>query len=196
MGGMEPNTTGFSAQRDDEIFDLVNEHDEVIGQATRREVHRRGLRHRAVHVLVFNAAGQIFLQKRSLAKDTSPGAWDSSAAGHLDAGENYDAAAVRELREELGWTAARPPECWRRVEACAETGQEFVRVYRAAAEGPFTLHPGEIERGEWFAPAEVTRWMAERPKDFASSFRLIWQLVQPAARPPPGRGENSEARKP
>jgi isopentenyldiphosphate isomerase len=85
-----------------EIFDVVNERDEVIGQQERGEVHRLGLMHRAVHVLVFNAAGQIFLQKRSMSKDRQPGLWDSSASGHVDAGEAYDACAVRELHEEIG----------------------------------------------------------------------------------------------
>ena len=53
----------------EEIFDVVNERDEVVGQAARREVHRRGLLHRAVHVLVFNSRGEVFLQKRSMKKN-------------------------------------------------------------------------------------------------------------------------------
>jgi len=81
----------------EEYFDVVNDRDEVIGQETRREVHRRGLKHRAVHVIVFNAKDQVFLQKRSLKKDAHPGAWDSSASGHLAPGETYDDAAVREI---------------------------------------------------------------------------------------------------
>ena len=56
----------------EERFDLVNERDEVIGAGLRSEVHRRGLRHRSAHVLVFNDRGQVFLQKRSLAKDNHP----------------------------------------------------------------------------------------------------------------------------
>src|SRR5476649_1887397 len=86
----------------EEIFDIVNERDEGVGQNTRREVHALGLWHRAVHVLVFNARGEVFLQKRSMKKDIAAGKWDSSASGHLDSGEDYDACAVRELREELG----------------------------------------------------------------------------------------------
>src|SRR5215469_2474992 len=114
----------------DEIFDIVNERDEVIGQKARRLVHRDGDKHRAVHVLVFNSRGEIFLQKRSMKKDTFPGAWDSSASGHLDTGEDYDSCAVRELREELGFETPRPPERLLRIEACEGTGMEFVWVYR------------------------------------------------------------------
>jgi isopentenyldiphosphate isomerase len=159
----------------EEIFDVVNERDEVIGRETRREVHRMGLRHRAVHVLVFNARGEVFLQKRSMTKDSSPGLWDSSSSGHLDCGEDYDACAVRELREEIGLIVSESPRRIFKVEACSETGQEFVWLYQCADEGPFTLHPEEIERGAWFTPARVTQWIGERPQDFAPAFVLLWK---------------------
>src|SRR5580658_3836608 len=140
----------------EEIFDIVNEQDEVIGQLPRRVVHRDGHKHRAVHVLVFGSDGRLFLQKRSMAKDTFPGAWDSSASGHVDSGEDYDACAVRELREELGLVVDAAPRRLFKIAACAETGQEFVWVYRLESEGPFVLHPEEIERGAWFTPARVS----------------------------------------
>ncbi len=161
----------------EEIFDVVNERDEVIGQKPRQEVHARGLWHRAVHVLVFNSQGQVFLQKRSVKKDTARGKWDSSASGHLDTGEAYDACAVRELREEIGLHLAAPPERLFKINACRETGWEFCWIYRCAGEGPFQLHPDEIETGEWFAPTVVTAWVDARPQDFASAFVLIWKML-------------------
>jgi len=165
----------------EEVFDVVNERDEVMGHAMRSEVHARGLRHRAVHVLVFNARGEVFLQKRSLLKDRQPGVWDSSSSGHLNSGEDYDVCAVREVCEELGVTLADPPERLFKLDACEATDQEFAWVYRARHEGPFTLPPEEIERGGWFAPGEVTRWIAECPQEFASAFVAIWQRLN--ARP-------------
>lgn len=182
----------------EEWFDVVNEHDEVVGRESRREVHARGLRHRAVHLLVVNRAGKVFLQKRSMAKDLHPGVWDSSASGHVGAGEDYDGTAVRELEEEIGLklpegsevppsphstsaglrrTGAAPRPQIRplfKIEAREETGQEFVWVYRVEAEGPFTLHPDEIERGDWFSPAEIDRWAAERPQELAPAFLYLW----------------------
>jgi len=162
-----------------EIFDVVNERDEVVGQLPRREVHRLGLMHRAVHVLVFNAAGQVFLQKRSMTKDRQPGLLDSSASGHLAAGEDYDACAVRELREEIGLQVATGPQRLFKLAACAETDQEHVWVYRCGAEGPFELDPEEIERGGWFATEEVSRWMAQRPEEFATALLFFWNRLQP-----------------
>ena len=158
----------------EEIFDVVNERDEVVGQAPRKEVHACGLWHRAVHVLVFNAKGEVFLQKRSMLKDTAKGKWDSSSSGHLDTGEDYDACAVRELREEIGLVSGEAPRRLFKVDACKETGWEFCWVYRCEHEGPFVLHPEEIETGAWFAPEYVTQWVVERPGEFASAFRLIW----------------------
>ncbi len=159
----------------EEIFDIVNERDEVIGRLPRPVVHRDGHKHRAVHVLVFGSDGRIFLQKRSMTKDTFPGAWDSSASGHLDCGEDYDACAVREAREEIGLILSEPPRRLFKIAACSETGQEFVWVYQLQSDGPFVLHPEEIERGQWFKPNEVSEWMARQPRDFASGFVLIWK---------------------
>jgi isopentenyldiphosphate isomerase len=160
----------------EEIFDIVNERDEVVGQNTRREVHARGLWHRAVHVLVFNGRGEVFLQKRSMRKDIAAGKWDSSASGHLDSGEDYDACAVREVREEIGLRLSQPPQRLFKVDARKETGWEFCWIYRCESEGPFVLHPDEIETGDWFAPDAVTKWVNEQPQDFASAFVLIWKM--------------------
>jgi isopentenyldiphosphate isomerase len=160
----------------EEIFDVVNERDEVIDAKPRSEVHRLGLKHRAVHVLVFNSRGEIFLQKRSMTKDREAGKWDSSSSGHVDSGENYDACAVRESREELGLRLAAPPQKLFKVDACEGTDAEFVWVYRCESEGPFQLHPDEIECGGWFTPEKVTRWIAEKPEELAGAFVLIWEL--------------------
>jgi isopentenyl-diphosphate Delta-isomerase len=161
----------------EEWFDVVNERDEVIRRATRREVHTTGLWHRAVHILVFDPTGGVFLQKRSMLKDLSPGLWDSSCSGHLDAGEDYDAAAVRELAEEIGVRISQPPERWFRIDACEPTGWEFVWVYRLRYAGPITIDPLEIQYGEWVAPAEVTARLQARSADFCPSFKLLWPIV-------------------
>lgn len=158
----------------DELFDVVDEQDRVTGQAARRVVHAEGWRHRAVHLLVVNASGLIFLHKRSKTKDLFPGVWDSSAAGHVGAGEDYDGTASRELEEELGCKPAKPLQRLFKIEARAETGQEFVWVYRVESDGPFTLQPEEIECGDWFAPTEVDRWIREKPEDFAPALLFIW----------------------
>jgi isopentenyldiphosphate isomerase len=162
----------------EEIFDVVNESDEVIDRRPRHEVHRLGLMHRAAHVLVLNQGGQVFLQKRSLKKDRQPGLWDSSASGHVDSGEDYDACAVRELQEEIGLRLPVPPQRLFKLPASAETDQEHVWVYRAQAQGPFTLNSEEIDEGGWFSADTITLWMADRPEDFASALLVIWRELR------------------
>jgi isopentenyldiphosphate isomerase len=126
------------ADNPDELFDVVDTDDRVIGVARRAQVHARGLRHRAVHILVLNREDKVFLQKRSKAKDSHPGKWDSSASGHLDSGEAYAAAAIRELHEELGIGPVRVEEIGR-LPAGEITGRPtqgpFVSIRRRSRPG-------------------------------------------------------------
>src|SRR5216110_1494381 len=85
-----------------ERFSVVDKNDRILRDASRSEVHANNLRHRAFHILIFNAAGEVYLQQRSRWKDRHPLKWDSSAAGHPGAAESYDETARRELMEELG----------------------------------------------------------------------------------------------
>lgn len=178
----------------EEIFDVVDDRDRVIGKQTRQEVHRRGLKHRAIHLLVFNQRGEVFLQKRSFKKDTFPGAWDSSASGHLDSGETYDACVVREAREEIGLFLERTPKRLFKIEACSQTGQEFVWVYRMESNGPFRLNLDELECGAFFKADHVNRWMTERPRDFADAFRLVWKYLDNPPKPKPAAPAQPKSR--
>lgn len=182
-------------QKDDELFDVVDAEDRVFGQAARREVHIRGLMHRAVHILVFNKHRDCLLQKRSRLKDRHPGVWDSSAAGHVDAGEDYETAARRELEEELG---IRPERLIRiaKLSPCPENGWEHVVLYAAFhAEGAISFPASEIETVTPFPPSVITRWLARSPEDFAGSFPPCWEAASPLIfRGEPQRDTPSEGR--
>jgi 16S rRNA (adenine1518-N6/adenine1519-N6)-dimethyltransferase len=78
--------------------------------------------------------------------------------------------------EELG--VETPVQPLGEIRACEGTGWEFVRLYRAEHEGPFTLHPAEIEAGDWFSPAQIDRWVAARPEDFATGFLECWRVFR------------------
>ena len=160
------------AQRGTELFDVVDAGDRVMGPEPRDFVHVNNLRHRAVHILLFNAHGELFLQKRSPWKDLNPGLWDSSAAGHVDAGEDYAEAAGRELGEELGVQAEL--ERLGKLESCPETSWEFVEIFRGRHEGPYRLARLEVEAGAYFPVRRIADWLARRPADFSPLFRMIF----------------------
>jgi isopentenyl-diphosphate delta-isomerase type 1 len=160
----------------DELFDVVDRDDRVVSQAPRREVHARKLLHRATHVIVHDAQGRLFLQKRSMSKDTFPGCWDSSCSGHVDAGEDYLIAARRELGEELGWhDASLPLRPLLKLSPCAENGYEVIQIFvMGPVSGPFALHPEEITEGRWATPAELDVLVSEHPEEVAGALRLLW----------------------
>lgn len=169
-----------------EFFDVVDANDFITGRASRFTVHEKKLRHRAVHIFVFNSAGELFLQRRSRWKDKYPLTWDSSAAGHVNAGDDYETTAVREIEEELGVRAA--PLFRYKIDACAETGEEFVHLYEAKSEGPFILPPAEIDCGAWFSPRVIDEWSGSRPQDFAPGFLKCWELWRRQSPTAPRRG--------
>lgn len=164
----------------EEIFDIVDENDRVVGQAPRSRVHAEWLRHRAVHVLVSDPAGRIFLQKRAETKDNHPGVWDSSCSGHVGQGETYADAAVRELAEELDIATDPPPREIIAIRACEESGNEFLRVFACGHAGEVRPDPVEISEGRWLARDEIDRWVASRPDEFSPGFRLVWRLYRGA----------------
>jgi len=159
---------------DSEILSVVDDQDEVIGQGRRDDIHRLGLSHRAVHVLVFRQDGQIFLQKRGRHKQESPGLWDSSVAGHVDAGETYDACCVREIREEIGIQVIEIPRRLFKLGASPQTGMEFCWVYQLVTDLELELDYTEMETGQWFTLSQVDRCLSELAENFADSFHLIW----------------------
>ncbi len=163
-------------QCDDEIFDVVDENDVPISKATRAEVHAKNLIHRAVHVLVFNRNGDLWLQKRSLAKDKNPGVWDSSVSGHLDAGEDYLTAAIRELGEEIV-VEKKAEDLKYAVSAkpCEATGWEHIQLFTTQHDGSVDFPAAEIDSMMPFPVSEIEAWSESRPEDFSSAFLQLFR---------------------
>lgn len=160
----------------DEVLEWVDEHNRVVGRATRKEIHEKGLRHRSVHVLVFNSAGKLYLQKRSPTKDQHPNHWDSSAAGHTAPGETPLEAAKRELREELGLTADLVKVL--DLPACPETGWEFVSLFHTRTDQPIRLNLEEASQGAYFSSDQVNRLLKDTREKVAPGFRLLFERLQ------------------
>jgi ribosomal protein L11 methyltransferase len=148
----------FSAPAE-EVFEVVDTEGRVTGRAPRSVCHRNpAFIHRVSHVIVVDAAGRIYLQLRPRSKDIEPGKWDTSVGGHLDIGEDHEAGACREMREELGLTGTLRPlhrYLWR-----TERETELVATYLHLAREEPRPRAGEIEAGRWFTPAEAAALVA------------------------------------
>jgi len=160
----------------DELFDVVDEHDRVIGQAPRSRCHGDpSLVHRVAHVLVFNRRGELLLQKRALHKDVQPGRWDTSVGGHLDPGEDYRAAALREMEEELGITGI-PLTFMYPSKIRNDFESENVATYLARYDGSIRFAPDEID--------EIRFWSYEALEAslgsglFTPNFEQEWALFK------------------
>ena len=157
----------------DEIFDVVDSEDMVIGKASRLQVHDNDLMHRSVHILVFNSTGSLFLQKRAMIKDESPGLWDSSAAGHVESGEDYISCAKRELKEELSLSGVQLDEILS-IPAQSMTLWEHVRVYKCVTDSNICINKNEISEGKYINLSKVRALMQLKPEIHTSTFSLIY----------------------
>ena len=156
----------------DELFDVVDEKDNVIGKATRGEVHENPrLIHRSVGVAVFNSKGELFLQKRTATKDTDPLLWTISCSGHVGLGDSYEETAVRELAEELGIKWDKGDKRGKRVgeleymtkflyRSPIET--EMAVLYKTVWDGGLRLQSEEIKEGKFFTQKALTEALSKR----------------------------------
>jgi isopentenyldiphosphate isomerase len=164
----------LTMEEQQEILEVFDRHNRLVGQAARGTIHRLGLRHRAVHIFVFNPAGDLYLQLRREHKDQYPRHWDTSAAGHVSPGESYQAAAARELTEELG--LREKLERLAEIPACPETGWEHVVLFQCRTATPPVPNPEEIERGAFYSLGEIERMLATAGLPITPAFRLLYYL--------------------
>jgi 16S rRNA (adenine1518-N6/adenine1519-N6)-dimethyltransferase len=159
-----------------ERFPVVDKNDQILRYARRSDVHGNNLRHRAVHILIFNQENEVYLQQRSRWKDRHPLKWDSSAAGHVTAGESYEETAQRELEEELGLTVHI--EKILELPASVRTDHEFVWLYRGKIRVNPIINRSEIETGAFFPPPIIDGWVSARPENFAPGFTECWKAYR------------------
>lgn len=159
-----------------ELLQVVDAADNPAGGLDRATVHAEKRLHRAVHVLLTNSDGELFLQRRSFVKDRFPGRWDSSASGHVDLGEDYASCARREVVEELGLGAEL--ELVGKLPASEMTDQEFVAVFCGCTGEKPSPNPLEIDAFGAFPLGIVDEWVERGPQDFAPAFIGCYHLAR------------------
>jgi isopentenyldiphosphate isomerase len=160
----------------EEILDVVDVEDRVVGRLPRAEVYARRLVHRCVFVLVRDGAGRIFVHRRTDDKLTYPGRHDMFVGGVVGAGESYDAAAVREAAEELGVSGLDSPTPLLRFLYRDDTyGAWWSAVYELRHDGPVHPQESEIAWHGWVTDAELDRLRAELDwtPDSAEAYELL-----------------------
>ncbi|MDC0948765.1 NUDIX domain-containing protein [Gammaproteobacteria bacterium] len=156
----------------DERLPLVSALDRQLGEIGRGEAHRRGLRHRSVHILLFRGNGDLVLQRRALDRAVAPGLLDSSAAGHVAAGESYIDAARRELNEELGVLAnGLLPLVLLPAEVA--TGNEFCLVLRVDSDASLVPCEREILALETIPARLLPQRIVSNADDFSPTLKRI-----------------------
>jgi isopentenyldiphosphate isomerase len=146
----------------DEILDVVDAADRVVGRLPRAEVYARQLIHRCVFVLVRDPGGRIFVHRRTEDKLTYPGVYDMFVGGVVGAGETYDRAALREATEELGVSGLDSPTPLLRFLYHDDTyGAWWSAVYELRHDGPVHPQRSEIAWHGWVCPAELDRMRTE-----------------------------------
>ncbi|MCX4810589.1 NUDIX domain-containing protein [Streptomyces sp. NBC_01239] len=143
--------------------DIVNMDDEIIGQAEKSEIEEKGLICRVAFVMLHNARGELLLHQRAATKRAYPLYWSGAAAGHVNAGETYEEAAHRELREELGIETT----CRLVGKFYSEPDREMVKVFLGSYDGPIKIEAAEVARVEHFS---LDRLSQERDAMLVTSF--------------------------
>ena len=175
-----------------EYFDVVDESGRPTGTAkARAEVHRDGDWHRTVHVWVRNRRGELLIQKRATGKDSNPGLWDISAAGHISTGEMSLEAALKETREELGLELAEADLQFlfavqqRAVDSSGTfVDHEFQDVYMVTVDLPlaaFIVQTEEVAELRYASPAELRRLLESHKSQFVShdeEYRRLFQFLE------------------
>ena len=150
-----------------ELFEIVDDDNCIIGTARRDECHGNPkLIHRTAHVIVYHPDGRILLQKRTLDKDIQPGRWDTAVGGHLNPGEDFKAAAKREMGEELGVLLDLPLTHLFDARIRNEIESENIRVFSTVYAGPFDFLTEEIDEIKFWTVKELQTTIKEKPGIF------------------------------
>ncbi|MFZ6024849.1 MAG: isopentenyl-diphosphate Delta-isomerase [Bacteroidota bacterium] len=160
---------------------LVNEQDEVLGVIEKMKAHEKGLLHRAFSVFVFNKKQELLLQKRAIAKYHSGGLWTNTCCSHPRLGEPTEAAAIRRLQEEMGFTTDLIKAFSFTYNASFENGlteHEFDHVFIGSYEGDIIINKEEVESYAYRSLEEVASLLEQEPHTFTAWFHIAFPKVR------------------
>ena len=160
---------------------LVNEFDEAIGAMEKMEAHEKALLHRAFSVFLFNKKGEMLLQKRAASKYHSPLLWTNACCSHPMPGEETKNAALRRLKEELGFTTAISKAFHFTYKAVFDNGlteHEFDHVFVGEYEGEMKLNEDEVSEVCYRSMAEIKDGIEHNAGDYTEWFKIAFPLLE------------------
>ena len=167
----------------DELLSVVDENDNLIGAATRTEVHSSERWHRGVHVLIFDKDGRLLLPIRSPKKDKYPNTYDCSVSGHVAAGDTYEETAKREMKEELGISRAKLQPLLKLRMNYGKNDNTIAVLFTSSYSGTFKVDGEEVSSAE-LVPISKIREMVITQKGKFSFWMLEflkWYFGLPSA---------------
>jgi 16S rRNA (adenine1518-N6/adenine1519-N6)-dimethyltransferase len=156
-----------------ELVDVIDQDDEVIGQATKDECHERGLLHRSVFVFLFDGQDRMILQKRSSKKKIRPNKITAAASGHVEAGEDTETAALRELHEELGISV--PLQSSIITMGPYDYDKELIFLFVGKSDSHLTPNPAEIDEVLYLTIDEIRTGIESETINFGASFKKVFE---------------------
>jgi len=168
----------------DELFDVIDEEDNVIGQEMRSIVHQRGLWHRGVHIFLFTDEGKLLVQQRSKDRLHAPLALDCSVSEHVKAGEDYYTAAIRGQQEEIGVGGIKLERLVKFKMNYGPNDNEISELYEGTVDpASVRFDPIEIERIDYYSLDELNETLGNGNRNFSYWFEQIlqWYLGQSSA---------------
>jgi isopentenyldiphosphate isomerase len=156
-----------------DILDIVNDNDQVIGKASRDYIHKNVLMHRGVIVWVVNSKGELAVEKRATHRLYFPGYYDVSVGGQVESGESYEAAAERELKEELGLNGRL--HLISSYDEFSPQHKEKRRIYVCCSEGPFKPENREMKTVRFLSKDKIQRMMDKKEAEFTPDFRIAFE---------------------
>lgn len=151
---------------------IVNEKDEVIGETTIKEAKEKGYIRRISRVFIFDEKGRMLIQFRSKNVHGHPLTWDQAVGGHVDYGESYAEAAVREMKEELGIRAPITE-----ILTSYQQSDQFEGIFRATinSDTPINFDSHEVEKVEWVKIEDFERDIIVNPQNYTHGCINAWQ---------------------
>ncbi len=160
---------------------LVDQHDNPVGNHEKLDAHSKGLLHRAFSIFIFNRNGEMLLQQRELSKYHSGGLWSNACCSHPQPGETTEFAALRRLKEEMGFETA--------IEKIfdfvyrAEFGNgliehEFDHVFVGEYNGEINLNREEVMNYCYTEIPDIRLTLEQKPQQFTAWFHLAFPKIE------------------